>query len=65
TYSLKLRDRTEVSFAVSSVPDLVAITFMQDIQCLNAMWDNTSPHWGGESVLMIEGHPILIVYWPD
>ncbi|KAG2755632.1 hypothetical protein P692DRAFT_201701187 [Suillus brevipes Sb2] len=29
------------------------------------MWDDTSPHWGGESVLTIKGHPIPIVYWPD
>ncbi|KAG1818446.1 uncharacterized protein BJ212DRAFT_1269067 [Suillus subaureus] len=28
------------------------------------MWDDTSPYWGKESVLMIKGHPIPIVYWP-
>ncbi|KAG2029249.1 hypothetical protein BDR03DRAFT_881359 [Suillus americanus] len=29
------------------------------------MWDDTSPYWEQESVLMIEGCPIPIVYWPD
>jgi len=65
TRYLKLGDGTEVSFAVSSIPDPIAVTFTQDIPRLNAMWDDTSPHWGGESVLMMEGHPIPIVYWPD
>lgn len=65
TCYLKLGDGTEVSFSVSSVPDPVAVTFTQDIPRLNAMWDDTSPHWGGESVLTIKGHPIPIVYWPD
>ncbi|KAG2739599.1 hypothetical protein P692DRAFT_201729417 [Suillus brevipes Sb2] len=29
------------------------------------MWDDLSPHWGGESVLTIGGHPIPLMYWPD
>ncbi|KAG1781313.1 hypothetical protein EV702DRAFT_1193492 [Suillus placidus] len=62
---LKLGDGTEVSFAVSSIPDPVAVTFMHNISRLNAMWDDTSYYWKGESVLMIEGRPIPIVYWPD
>ncbi|KAG2358109.1 hypothetical protein BDR07DRAFT_1489869 [Suillus spraguei] len=64
TCCLKLGDGTEVSFVLDDVPDPVAITFNQDIPRLNAMWDDTSPHWGKESVLMIEGRPIPIVYWP-
>ncbi|KAG2055822.1 hypothetical protein BDR06DRAFT_881556 [Suillus hirtellus] len=65
TCQLKLGDGTEVSFVVSNVPDPVAVTFKQDIPCLNAMWDDTSPYWRKELVLTIEGHPIPIVYWPD
>ncbi|EDR14422.1 uncharacterized protein LACBIDRAFT_304954 [Laccaria bicolor S238N-H82] len=29
------------------------------------MWDDTTPNWGGTSVLEIKGHPIPIVYWKD
>lgn len=54
-----------MSFAVSDTPDPVAVTFVQDIPRLNAMWDDTSSHWRGESVLTIQGHPIPIKYWPE
>lgn len=62
---LRLGDGTTVSFSISSIPDPVAVTFVQDIPRLNAMWDDTSSHWGGESVLSIEGYPVPIVYWPN
>jgi hypothetical protein len=62
---LKLGDGTTVSFSISSMPDPVAVTFVQDIPRLNAMWDDTSSHWEGESVLTIEGHPIPVVYWRE
>lgn len=54
-----------ISFAISDTPDPVAVTFVQDIPRLNAMWDDTSSHWGRESVLTIGGHPIPVMYWPE
>ncbi|KIM35215.1 hypothetical protein M413DRAFT_79626 [Hebeloma cylindrosporum] len=27
------------------------------------MWDDTTDHWGKDSFLNIQGHPIAIVYW--
>ncbi|KAG1883400.1 hypothetical protein F4604DRAFT_1920608 [Suillus subluteus] len=65
THHLKLGDGTKVSFVVNNVPDPVAVTFKENIPRLNAMWDDTSPYWKEESVLMIEGRPIPIVYWSD
>ena len=62
---LKLGDKTVVSFTVDSIPDPVAVSFVHNIPRLNSMWDDTSHHWGQESVLTIKGHPIPIVYWPD
>lgn len=35
----------------------------EDFPLLNAMWDDTTHHWGGKSFLHIQGHPIPIVYW--
>ncbi|KAG1887735.1 hypothetical protein F4604DRAFT_1916555 [Suillus subluteus] len=64
-HHIKLGDGSTVSFVVNNTPDPVAVTFIQDIPRLNAMWDDTSSHWGGESVLTIEGHPIPIKYWPE
>ncbi|KII83179.1 hypothetical protein PLICRDRAFT_119756 [Plicaturopsis crispa FD-325 SS-3] len=29
------------------------------------MWDDTSLHWGRESVLQLQGRPIALVYWPE
>ncbi|KAG1782527.1 hypothetical protein EV702DRAFT_961133 [Suillus placidus] len=61
---LRLGDGTTVSFTVSSIPDPVAVTFIQNIPRLNAMWDDVSLHWEGKSILCIEGRPIPLVYWP-
>jgi len=62
---LTLGDDTLVGFTITSIPDPVAVTFVHDIPRLNSMWDDTSCHWGGESVLTIQGHAIPIVYWPE
>lgn len=29
------------------------------------MWDDTTSHWKGSSVLVIQGHPIAITYWRE
>jgi len=35
----------------------------EDIPRLNAMWDDTTHHWGGISFLRIKDRHIPIVYW--
>jgi len=35
----------------------------EDFPQLNAMWDDTTHHWGGKSFLHIKDHPIPIIYW--
>ncbi|KAJ7469077.1 hypothetical protein FB451DRAFT_1091810 [Mycena latifolia] len=29
------------------------------------MWDDTSPHWRGDSVVKIGTHSIALIYWPE
>jgi hypothetical protein len=63
--TLILADGTCLVFAEADVPNLPTTTFADNIPHLNRMWDDTSNYWNGESVLMIHGHPIPIVRWPD
>jgi hypothetical protein len=62
---LILRDGTCIVFAEAEVPDPPTTTFADNIPHLNRMWDDTSTYWNRESVLVIHGHPIPIVRWPD
>ncbi|KAF8179761.1 hypothetical protein K438DRAFT_1603504 [Mycena galopus ATCC 62051] len=45
-----------------SVP---ATSFAEDIERLNQMWDDTSPHWRGDSVVKINTQSIALIYWPE
>jgi hypothetical protein len=63
--SLILGNKTTIRFSESETPDPPAVSFAHDIPRLNAMWDDTTPHWNGSSVLVIQGHPIAITYWRD
>ncbi|KAJ7089344.1 hypothetical protein B0H15DRAFT_800670 [Mycena belliarum] len=45
-----------------SVP---ATSFAEDIGRLNQMWDDISPHWKNDSVLIISTHAIALMYWPE
>ncbi|KJA28489.1 hypothetical protein HYPSUDRAFT_155771 [Hypholoma sublateritium FD-334 SS-4] len=65
TRSVTLGNGTIVSFTADDVPPPPAISFAsrEDISLLNRMWDDTSPFWGGLSVLEIKGVPIPIIYW--
>ncbi|KAF8170853.1 hypothetical protein K438DRAFT_1613494, partial [Mycena galopus ATCC 62051] len=45
-----------------SVP---ATSFAEDIERLNQMWDDTSPHWRDDSVVKINTQSIALVYWPE
>lgn len=65
TRSFKLLNSSVFTFTQSQVPDPPAISFATDIPRLNAMWDDNPNHWRGESVPVIEGFPIPLVYWPE
>jgi hypothetical protein len=45
-----------------SVP---ATSFAEDIEHLNQMWDDMSPHWRDDSVVKINTQSIALVYWPE
>ncbi|KIJ08193.1 hypothetical protein PAXINDRAFT_54741, partial [Paxillus involutus ATCC 200175] len=60
-----LGDRSILTLTPADIPDPVAVSFANDIPRLNTMWDDVTPHWQGESVLKIKGHPIAIERWPE
>ena len=62
---LILGDGTCLVFTEADVPDPPTTTFADNIPRLNRMWDDTSTYWNRESVLVIHGHPIPIIHWPD
>lgn len=62
--SIALANGTALQFTADQVPAPPAVTFVaSDILTLNGMWDDTSPHWSGESALTVNGTPIPIIYW--
>jgi hypothetical protein len=63
--TLILGNRHVVRFTVESIPDPPFVSFANNLPRLNSMWDDTTPHWCGMSPLVIGGHPIAVVYWPD
>jgi hypothetical protein len=67
TRSIKLGDGTVVSITAEEVKKLSvpAMSFAEDIERLNQMWDDTSPHWKDDSVVKIDGRSIALVYWPN
>jgi hypothetical protein len=67
TRSIKLGDGTVVSITAEEVKKLSvpATSFAEDIERLNQMWDDTSPHWKDDSVVKIDGRSIALVYWPE
>ena len=65
TRTIILGDGTELTFTEADVGSPPLTSFADDVAGLNSMWDDTTPNWGGMSVLEIKGHPIPIVYWKD
>jgi len=63
--SITLGSGVQVHFTVRDIPDPPAASFAHDIPRLNGMWDDTSEHWIHWSVLVMAGHPIPLVYWPQ
>lgn len=64
-YKIKFRDNTTLAFTQAEVPDPPAVSFADNLPKLNAMWDDSPEHWGGESCLSISGRAIPLVYWPE
>ena len=52
-----------LEFVEADIPIPPAVSFAENLALLNQMWDDTPPHWQGNSVLIIRGVPIPIVYW--
>ncbi|EDR13955.1 uncharacterized protein LACBIDRAFT_321655 [Laccaria bicolor S238N-H82] len=65
TCTIILGDGTELTFTEADVGSPPLTGFADNVAGLNRMWDDTTPNWGGTSVLEIKGHPIPIVYWKD
>jgi hypothetical protein len=63
TRTITLAGRFELSFLESDVPHAPSISFADDLDGLNSMWDDTSSYWKGHSVLIINNFPIAISYW--
>jgi len=61
--TLKFGNGVILEFMEEDIPIPPAISFAENLALLNQMWDDTPPHWQGNSVLTIRGIPIPIVYW--
>ncbi|KAK6969682.1 hypothetical protein R3P38DRAFT_2587441, partial [Favolaschia claudopus] len=61
-----LGNGTVISMTVSEIRMLTipATSFAENIERLNQMWDDTSTHWQGDSVLKIDGNAIALIHWP-
>jgi hypothetical protein len=65
TRTILLGDGTRIEFTANDVGPPPAVSFANDLPQLNRMWDDTSAFWDGNSVLVIKGVPIPIVYWKE
>ena len=67
TRTITLASGVRIVFNEDDVRTAPSISFArnvrEDFPRLNAMWDDTTHHWGGRSFLHIKDHPIPIVYW--
>ncbi|KAJ6595983.1 hypothetical protein B0H10DRAFT_2089476 [Mycena sp. CBHHK59/15] len=64
TRSIRLGDGVDITVDVNRV-EIPATSFAANIERLNQMWDDTSPHWKNDSVLKIDEHAIALIYWPQ
>ncbi|KAF9531328.1 hypothetical protein CPB83DRAFT_808968 [Crepidotus variabilis] len=63
TRTLMFRDGTSVTFAESDVVAPPSISFANNLQKLNSMWDKNNPQY--RSPLVIHGMAIPVVYWRE
>jgi len=54
-----------LEFMEGDIPTPPVILFAENLALLNQMWDDAPSHWQGNSVLVICGVPIPIVYWKN
>ena len=47
----------------TDIPHAPSISFADDLDALNSMWDDTSSYWKGHSALVVNNFPIAITYW--
>ena len=47
----------------TDIPHAPSISFADDLDALNSMWDDTSSYWKGHSALVVNNFPITITYW--
>ena len=63
TRTITLAGQFKLSFAENDVPHAPSISFADDLDALNSMWDDTSSYWQGHSALVVNNFPIAITYW--
>ncbi len=63
--TLRLGNGTILTITEADILNPPAISFASDFPRLNRMWDDTSIHWDRQSVLIIHGCPIALIYWKD
>ena len=63
TRTITLAGQFKLSFMETDVPHAPSISFADDLDALNSMWDDTSSYWQGHSALVVNSFPIAITYW--
>ena len=63
TRTITLAGQFKLSFTETDVPHAPSISFADDLDALNSMWDDTSSYWQGHSALVVNNFPIAITYW--
>jgi hypothetical protein len=63
TRTITLAGQFKLSFMETDVPHAPSISFADDLDALNSMWDDTSSYWRGHSALVVNNFPIAITYW--
>jgi hypothetical protein len=63
TRTITLAGQFKLSFLETDVPHAPSVSFADDLDALNSMWDDTSSYWKGHSVLVVNNFPIAITYW--
>ena len=63
TRTITLAGQFKLSFMETDVPHAPSISFADDLDALNSMWDDTSSYWQGHSALVVNNFPIAITYW--
>jgi hypothetical protein len=63
TRTITLAGQFKLSFTETDVPHAPSISFADDLDALNSMWDDTSSYWKGHSALIVNNFPVAISYW--